>query len=76
MLNKLDLIPEEERKRRIEDFLRAYGAAEETPCFPISALSGDGCRPLILALQTALDELPPPVAIVDDPADDFFSDTP
>jgi GTP-binding protein len=71
VLNKLDLIPEEERRGRIGDFLRAYGAPEGTPCFSISALSGEGCRPLVFALQAALESLPPPTA-ADDPAEDFF----
>jgi GTP-binding protein len=48
-LNKLDLIAEEERAGRVADFLRAYGAGE-TPCFPISAVSGAGCRALVFAL--------------------------
>ena len=74
VLNKLDLIPEDEREERAADFLRAYRAPAATPCFRISAISGDGCRPLIFALQEALDELAPPTAIADDPADDFFPD--
>jgi GTP-binding protein len=74
VLNKLDLIDKEERQRRVEDFLRVYGAPEGTPFFPISALSGDGCRSLVFALQVALDELPFPAAIVDDPQGDLFSD--
>ncbi|MDR0441249.1 MAG: GTPase ObgE [Candidatus Accumulibacter sp.] len=73
VLNKLDLIPEDERESRVADFLRASGASGETPCFPISAVSGDGCRPLIFALQAALDALPPPAA-ASAPADAFFSD--
>ena len=74
VLNKLDLIPEDERERRVEDFRRAYGAPEGTPCFRISAISGDGCRPLIFALQEALNKLAPPTAVADDPADEFFPD--
>jgi GTP-binding protein len=74
VLNKLDLIPEDEREGRAADFLHAYGVPAATPCFRISAISGDGCRPLIFALQEALDELAPPTAIADDPADVFFPD--
>jgi GTP-binding protein len=55
VLNKLDLIAPDARKRRIEDFLRAYGTSDGPPCFPISAVSGEGCRPLIFALQEALE---------------------
>lgn len=52
-LNKLDLIPEDERAERVAAFLDAYGAVERH--FDISALTGDGCRPLIFALQDFLD---------------------
>ncbi|MDR3220582.1 MAG: GTPase ObgE [Candidatus Accumulibacter sp.] len=75
VLNKLDLIPEDERERRADDFLRAYGAADGTPCFCISAINGDGCRPLIFALREALDDLADPdspATPIDEPADEFF----
>ena len=52
-LNKLDLIPEEERADRVAAFLAAYGPVERH--FEISALTGDGCRGLIFALQDFLD---------------------
>ena len=65
VLNKIDLIPEDERKSRIQAFLDAYGSgnsgsadSENSPCFHISAIDGKGCRPLIFALQEALDALP------------------
>ncbi|GHU29462.1 GTPase Obg [Betaproteobacteria bacterium] len=74
VLNKLDLIPEDERERRVADFLRAYEAADGTPCFRISAINGDGCRPLIFALQEALDNQPPPEVPVDNTVDEFFPD--
>ena len=59
ILNKLDLIPEEERAERVAEFLSAYGATSGTPHFAISAISGDGCRPIIYALQEALEKLAP-----------------
>ncbi|AYH42357.1 Obg family GTPase CgtA [Azoarcus sp. DN11] len=52
-LNKLDLIPEEERAERVAAFLDAYGPVDRH--FEISALTGDGCRPLIFAIQDFLD---------------------
>jgi len=52
-LNKLDLIPEDERAARVAAFLAAYGPVERH--FEISALTGDGCRGLIFALQDFLD---------------------
>ncbi|MDS4014704.1 MAG: GTPase ObgE [Candidatus Accumulibacter sp.] len=59
VLNKLDLLPEDERAPRIADFLAKWQAIDRaTPCFCISALSGDGCRQLTDALVSALAELP------------------
>lgn len=63
VLNKLDLIPEEEREQRIKDFLKAYKKASkyDGPHFPIAAISGDGTKPLIYAVQEALEQIAPPV---------------
>ncbi len=58
VLNKLDLIAEDERAQRIADFLAAYETAG-APHFCISAINGEGCRPLIYQLQTALETLAP-----------------
>ncbi|MFN3984439.1 MAG: Obg family GTPase CgtA [Rhodocyclaceae bacterium] len=52
-LNKIDLIPEDERQARVDAFLAAYGPVERH--FEIAAINGDGCRPLIYALQDFLD---------------------
>ena len=52
-LNKLDLIPEEERVARVTAFLDAYGPVDKH--FEISALNGEGCRKLIFAIQDFLD---------------------
>ncbi|NMG76283.1 Obg family GTPase CgtA [Aromatoleum diolicum] len=52
-LNKLDLIPEEERAARVAAFLETYGPVERH--FEISALNGEGCRKLIFAIQDFLD---------------------
>ncbi|MDR0528791.1 MAG: GTPase ObgE [Zoogloeaceae bacterium] len=45
-LNKLDLLPAEEREARVEDFLTAYRAASgfSAPYFCLSAISGEGCQ--------------------------------
>ncbi len=53
VLNKIDLIPEDERAARVEGFLAAYGEVERH--FEISALKGDGCRELVFAIQDRLD---------------------
>ena len=62
VLNKLDLIPEEEREKRIKDFLKAYKKASkyDGPVFPITAISGDGTKPLIYAIQEVLERIAPP----------------
>lgn len=69
VLNKLDLIPEEDRAARVEAFLAAYAASaapdEENPpaCFAVAAISGDGCKPLVQAVYRTLAELPPPLPL-------------
>ena len=59
VLNKLDLIPEEEREEKINAFLTAYRASSgyDGPVFPITAISGDGTRPLIYAIHEALEKM-------------------
>ena len=63
VLNKLDLVASHERQERIAAFVKSYrwkGAV-----FGIAAISGDGCRELIYAIQEWLDEHPaePSVAV-------------
>ena len=53
VLNKLDLIPEEERAERVAAFLEAYGPVERH--FQISARKGEGTQALIFAIQDLLD---------------------
>jgi GTP-binding protein len=62
VLNKLDLIPAENREKAIKDFLKAYKKATryDGPVFPIAAISGEGTRPLIYAIQEALEKMAPP----------------
>jgi len=52
-LNKVDMIPEEERAKRIKAFIKAYGW--KGPVFEISALTGEGCQQLCYAIQKDLD---------------------
>ena len=82
VFNKLDLIPAEEREERIAAFLRGVGAAG-SPCFRISAISGDGCRALTQKLQETLDTLPTAAAVEATASDatavfseDLFADHP
>ena len=78
VLNKLDLIPEDERDQRVSDFLAGYGADPETPNFRISAISGEGCRLVIYRLQEALDQMEPSLAPFpeDDALNEFFPEDP
>src|SRR4051794_18142081 len=41
VLNKLDLVPEDERAARVDAFLKAFDT--DAPVFQISAINGDGC---------------------------------
>ncbi len=56
VLNKLDLVPEEERGARVDAFVRSYGW--DGPVFAIAAIRGEGCRPLVFAVQDWLDANP------------------
>jgi GTP-binding protein len=62
VLNKVDLIPEDERAERIQAFLDAYlgeGASREG-VFTISALTGDGCRDLTMQIMNHIALIAPP----------------
>jgi GTP-binding protein len=54
VLNKTDLIDADARAQRIADFVRDYGW--DGPVFAISAISGEGCQPLVFAIMDHLDE--------------------
>ncbi|MGE5469198.1 MAG: Obg family GTPase CgtA [Bacteroidota bacterium] len=62
VLNKLDLIPEEEREKAIKDFIKAYKKATkyDGPVFPIAAINGEGTKPLIYAISEALEQMTKP----------------
>ena len=68
VLNKLDLIPEEDREKAVKDFLKAYKKATkyDGPYFPVSAINGEGTKPLIYAIQEALDQMVRPEVDADD----------
>ena len=48
VLNKLDMVPEEERKARVSEFVRRF--RWKGPVFEISALTRAGCDPLVRAV--------------------------
>jgi GTP-binding protein len=53
VINKLDLLGEDEREARIEALVKGYGAVERH--FAISAINGGGCRELIFAIMDYLE---------------------
>lgn len=55
VLNKIDLIPPDDRQTRIDAFIRDFGW--QGPVFAIAAISGEGCQPLVRAIMDYLDEL-------------------
>ena len=73
MLNKLDMVPEDEREKRVKDFVKRF--KWKGPVFQISALTREGCEPLVQAIwrhvatyQTQIVE--PDVRFADLEADD------
>jgi len=75
VLNKLDLIPEEEREKCVANFLKAYKKKTkyDGPYFTIAAINGEGTKPLIYAIHEALEQIAAPQ--VADDEDDTTSDT-
>ena len=53
VLNKIDMLPEDERDAKRIEFLREFGW--DAPSFSISALSGEGCKSLTYAIMDYLD---------------------
>ena len=56
VLNKLDLIDESECKQRVAAFVKSY--RWKGPVFPVMAISGEGCKELVYAIQAWLEEHP------------------
>jgi GTP-binding protein len=54
VLNKLDVVPEEERKKRVKDFVKRFGW--KGPVHEISALTREGCEDLVIAIYEYLAE--------------------
>src|SRR2546429_5637849 len=61
VLNKLDLIPADARQGRIAAFVKAL--RWKGPVFDVSAISGEGCRALVHAVQAWLDAHPAQSAV-------------
>lgn len=52
VLNKLDVVPEEERQKRVKDFIKRFGW--KGPVFEISALTRVGCEELVVEIYNYL----------------------
>ncbi len=71
VLNKIDMVPADERAKRVKDFARRL--KWKGPVFEISALTREGCEPLIRAVYRHVSAMRnPPVDLPDPrfPADD------
>jgi GTP-binding protein len=81
VLNKLDLIPEEDREAAVKNFIKAYKKATkyDGPVFPIAAINGEGTKPLIYAVSEALEQMArPEIGDLDDndeDSDEIIRDT-
>jgi len=65
VLNKLDMIPVDERAERVKAFLKRL--RWKGPVFQISALTREGCEPLIRAIYDHVAALANPVPVEPDP---------
>ena len=65
VLNKLDMVPEEERALRVKDFIKRF--KWKGPVFEISALARQGCEPLIHAIYGHVSSIRQVVAPEKDP---------
>ena len=54
LLNKIDLVPEDERAERIEALLQSYRPQRH---FVVSAINGEGCREVCFAIMDHLEQL-------------------
>ena len=53
IINKIDLVPEDEREARVASLIAGYGPVARH--FVISGITGDGCKPLTFAIMDALE---------------------
>ncbi|MFA7667529.1 MAG: GTPase ObgE [Burkholderiaceae bacterium] len=65
VLNKIDMLPPDERETRIDDFIRRYrgrgrSAIPVERVFAISALTREGCEPLCVAVHAYLESIREP----------------
>ncbi len=71
VLNKMDMVPLEEREKRVKDFVKRF--KWKGPVFQISALTREGCEPLIRAIYKHVAALK---NVVPDDPDPRFDEAP
>ena len=69
VINKIDLLPEDERAERVAALVAAYGSVERH--FAVSAINGGGCRELCFAIMDYIDTLQP----IEEDGDDAAADS-
>ena len=69
VLNKMDMVPIEDREKRVKDFIKRF--KWKGPVFQISALTREGCEPLIRAIYIHVAKLKN--VVPDDPDPRFDS---
>ena len=65
VLNKLDMVPAAERERRVREFVRRL--RWKGPVFEISALTREGCEPLVRAVYQHVAKMRQPDVVLPDP---------
>ncbi len=71
VLNKMDMVPASEREKRVKDFVKRF--KWKGPVFQISALTREGCEPLIRAIYKHVASLK---NVVPDDPDPRFDEAP
>ena len=71
VLNKMDMVPVEDREKRVKDFVKRF--KWKGPVFQISALTREGCEPLIRAIYKHVAALK---NVVPDDPDPRFDEAP
>ena len=73
VLNKLDMVPADEREKRVKDFVKRF--KWKGPVFEISALTREGCEALIRAVYKHVAQLKNPLPDDPDPRFDARADS-
>ena len=69
VLNKLDMVPEVERQQRVADFIKRL--KWKGPVFQISALTREGCEPLVRAIYEHVSKMKNVIPAEPDPRFEF-----